>query len=162
MSLYGQIDFLITQKHHQTSFLGSIWPYTNLEGIWNFHPNPSGKNPQWLSVKFQNVPLWLNWLSYYLKHYKNTISRSNLTIHILRRNLKLWPKIIHWPLWKNPRWLPVKCQNVLIWLSQFPYHSTSWKIISSFIMAIHSSKFTASHIHLWLSKHCKQQTSFPV
>ena len=68
---------------------------------------PLWKNPRWLAVRFQNVPIWPNRLSYYSKT-SNIIPRSNLPIHkleILTQN----------PLEKNPWWLSVKFQNLPLW-----------------------------------------------
>ena len=62
------------------------------------------KNPRWLAVRFQNVPIWPNRLSYYSKTSPNIIPRSNLPIHKLRRNLKFWPKTLWKKIHDGCRW----------------------------------------------------------
>ena len=64
---------------------------------------PLWKNPRWLAVRFQNVPIWPNRLSYYSKT-SNIIPRSNLPIHKLRRNLKFWPKTLWKKIHDGCRW----------------------------------------------------------
>lgn len=64
---------------------------------------PLWKNPRWLTVRFQNVPIWPNRLSYYSKT-SNIIPRSNLPIHKLRRNLKFWPITLWKKIHDGCRW----------------------------------------------------------
>ena len=65
---------------------------------------PLWKNPRWLAVRFQNVPIWPNRLSYYSKTSPNIIPRSNLPIHKLRRNLKFWPITLWKKIHDGCRW----------------------------------------------------------
>ena len=85
---------------------------------------PLWKNPRWLAVRFQNVPIWPNRLSYYSKTSSNIIPRSNLPIHKLRRNLKFWPKTL-WKksmmavgeISKSPSVVEVLCQKLVLQVS---------------------------------------------
>ena len=44
---------------------------------------------------------WWRWPSDLLRTSPDIISKSILTTHKVTRNLKFWPKIIGWPLWKK-------------------------------------------------------------
>ena len=53
------------------------------------------------AITIWHLHIWSGWAGYYPKTSPDIISKSILTTHKVTRNLKFWPKIIGYPLWKK-------------------------------------------------------------